>query len=336
MNRSSTTSSPLVSTNGHTPVFVVFKFGGTSVGAAARLQNVVRVVKEAAQTARVLVVNSALSRVTRQLDRALDAFTAGEERPDEERPDEVLDGLLDGLRKRHRWQAAEVLRPTAQMRYASVVEQRLAHLRDVFEEVARGGRTPARRDAILATGEQLAVPMVALALQDAGLDAIHGEAVGLLRTDRSFGAAQVDIAASRNTLRAWHDELAPTSVPVVAGFIGGTERGETTTLGFEGSDYSAALFASILNADVLVRYTDVDGLYTQDPRTHPDATLIAEMSMTDALKRIEAGDLGMHPKTLRPLAEQGIPLRIRSITDLDAPGTLIAPQPQHVTARVAP
>lgn len=330
MSSSSPTRSPLTSTNGHTPVFVVFKFGGTSVGSAARLKNVVRVVSEAAQTARVLVVNSALSRVTRQLDRALDAFTAGEERPDA-----VLDGLLDGLRKRHRWQAAEVLRPTAQMRYASVVEQRLARLREVFETVAQEGRTPAARDAILAAGEQLAVPMVALALQDAGLDTFHGEAVELVRTDRTFGAAKVDLAASRTALRTWHAELAPTAVPVIAGFIGGTARGETTTLGFEGSDYSAALLASILNAHVLIRYTDVDGLYTHDPSTHPDATPIDQLTMTEALQRIEKGELGMHPKTLQPLAEQGIPLRIRSITELDAPGTLIAPQPQQVSARMA-
>jgi aspartate kinase len=86
---------------------------------------------------------------------------------------------------------------------------------------------------------------------------------------------------------------------------------------------------------VLIRYTDVDGLYTHDPSTHPDATPIDQLTMTEALQRIEKGELGMHPKTLQPLAEQGIPLRIRSITELDAPGTLIAPQPQQVSARMA-
>lgn len=328
MNRSPVSSPPTALTNGHAPEFIVFKFGGTSVGAATRLQNVVRVVTEAAASARVLVVNSALSRVTRQLDRALDAFTSGESHPDA-----VLDELLDGLRKRHRWQAAEVLSPAAQIRYASVVEQRLARLREVFDVVQRKGRTPAARDAILATGEQLAVPMVALALQDVGLDAVHGEATNLLRTDRTFSAANVDLAASRQALRAWYYELGPASVPVIAGFIGGSADGATTTLGFEGSDYSAALFASNLNADVLIRYTDVDGLYTKDPRKHDDAAPIAQITMTDALARIDAGELGMHPKTLRPLADRGIPLRIRSITDLDAPGTLIAPQP--VSAHVA-
>lgn len=320
---------PLLPINGTSPSLVVFKFGGTSVGEISRFRNVVRVVAEAAQAMRVVVVNSALARVTRRLDAAFDAVAEAGGRP----KDDVVDLLIERLRTRHRLQATEVLTPAAQMQYASVVEKRLARLRETFAQIREGSPVPAARDAVLAAGEQLAVPMVALALQDAGIDACLGEAASLLRTDATFGQANVDHAVTRAALREWYDALPPTAVPVLAGFIGGTPEGDITTLGFEGSDYSAALFASILNADVLIRYTDVDGIYTKDPHVHEDAALIEQMAIEEALAQTEAGTLGMHPKTLRPLAEAGIPLRIRSISKPEAPGTLIAPAVRLATVR---
>jgi len=305
---------------------LAFKFGGTAVGSVDRFRNVIRVITDAAHSARVLVVNSALSQVTRQLDAGFDAVTA------DASPSTVADDLLEALRLRHREQAAAVLSPTSQMQYASMVEQRLASLRDALGEAAATGRSVALRDRVLAIGEQLAVPMVALALHDAGMDVVHGDATTLLRTDDSFGGAAVDLTATRGALCRWADGLSPTAVPVLAGFIGGTADGATTTLGFEGSDYSAALFASVLNADRLTRYTDVDGLYTRDPRTHHDAARVSELAMEAALARTEAGELGMHPKTLRPLVDAGIALHIRSIDALDAPGTRIIPDAQLVAS----
>lgn len=314
---------PAASANGRAASLVVFKFGGTSVGAPDRFQNVIQIVTEAAASARVVVINSALSQVTRQLDGALDALAA-----DAASPRTVIERLLQALRKRHRQQAAQVLSPPAQMAYASIVEKRLARLHDAFDRMAADGVTPLGRDAVLATGEQLAVPMVALALRDAGLDAPLGDATGLVRTDATFGAAVVDVPASRHALCTWYEALPGNAVPVLAGFIGGTANGATTTLGFEGSDYSAALCAALLNADRLIRYTDVDGVYTRDPSVHADAVPIERMAMEDALQRTEAGALGMHPKTLRPLLDAGIPLSVRSIVDPDASGTTIIPKAQ--------
>jgi aspartate kinase len=114
-------------------------------------------------------------------------------------------------------------------------------------------------------------------------------------------------------------------VPVVAGFIGATEAGRTTTLGFEGSDYSAALFARVLEGRCVTRYTDVDGLYTADPSVHEDAERLDRLSMEDAFAMTESGDLGMHPKTLRPLADAHIPMQVRSIVEPEQAGTQILP-----------
>lgn len=302
---------------------LVFKFGGTSVGTVDRFRRVIEIVRQATQSARVLVVNSALSQVTRQLSGALDRFVA-----DTAHQSDVLEDVLETMRTRHRIQATDVLTTGSQMRYASIVEKRLARLREAFECVQREGGSPAFRDTILAAGEQLSVPMVALALEDAGFEAPIGDATKLLRTDAAFGEAAVDRDATETALCSWHERLPASTVPVIAGFIGGTVGGRTTTLGFEGSDYSAALFAALLNADVLVRYTDVDGLYTEDPQTHDDAERIDQISMEKAFALTESGRLGLHPKTLRPLVEAGIPLYIRSIIEPEAPGTHVVPSEQ--------
>jgi aspartate kinase len=126
-------------------------------------------------------------------------------------------------------------------------------------------------------------------------------------------------------VREWYGGLDSDAVPVVAGFIGAATDGTVTTLGFEGSDYSAALFAQVLRAECLTRYTDVDGLYTDDPETTADAERLDAISMEEAFALTESGRLGMHPKTLRPLVEANIPMQVRSIDRPDGRGTRIVP-----------
>ncbi len=302
------------------PPHVVYKFGGTSVGTASRFRTVIDIVRRTAREGRVVVIVSAQGKVTRRLSAALEAFAT---RPDD-RP-AVVDALVDDLRARHQSQAEEVLSPEMAGLYEDLMEERLEALRAVFGTVERNGFTPAARDAVLATGEQLSVPMVTLALRDAGCTAPLCDATALVVTDATFGEANVDRTETTERVRAWYEGLSPDAVPVVAGFIGATVDGRTTTLGFEGSDYSAALFASILGAQCLTRYTDVDGLYTADPETDPTAERLDRLSMEEAFARTEAGRLGMHPKTLRPLAEAGIPMQVRSIDAPDGTGTQIVP-----------
>lgn len=303
------------------PPHVVYKFGGTSVGSGPRFRTVIDIVRRTADQGRVVAIVSAQGKVTRRLSAAMEAFaTQTDDRP------AVVNALVDDLRDRHRSQAEAVLNPDTVGRYVDVMKERLAALRAVFERVEREGFTPAARDAVLATGEQLSVPMVTLALRDAGCTAPFCDATTLVVTDATFGEATVDVAATTERVRAWYEGLAPNAVPVVAGFIGATPEGHTTTLGFEGSDYSAALFTHILAAGCLTRYTDVDGLYTADPETDPTAERLDRLSMEEAFARTEAGRLGMHPKTLRPLVDAGIPMQVRSIDDPDGTGTQIVPE----------
>jgi len=281
---------------------------------------VVEIAAQTAEEGRLVAIVSALSNVTRRLSAGLEAFTT----QDRDR-DAVLRDLVATLRDRHLGQAETVLSDRRADAYADLVHQRLQHLQGVFADVERDGFSPAARDAILATGEQLSVPMVTLALRDAGFPAPHCDATALMVTDDTFGEANVLQDATTRRLRRWYAELRPTAVPVIAGFIGATAGGRTTTLGFEGSDYSASLTARILGAQCLTRYTDVAGLYTADPKTDPSAERLDEISMEKAFAMTESGRLGMHPKTLRPLADAAIPMQIRSIDEPDAPGTRINP-----------
>ncbi len=292
---------------------VVMKFGGTCVGTAERMGRLVEIVRAASAARRVVVVVSALSGVTRQLDAAYYRAESGVE----------ATGVAAALRERHRAPAAALMDEAATADYAAVADEHLGALAEQLRHVQAGEHTPARRDAILATGEQLTVPMVAHALRHVGIPAEAGDARRLVRTGDEHGAAAVDRAATGRHVRTWHAALSPGAVGVVAGFIGATAQGATTTLGFEGSDYSAALFAALLGAEELVRWTDVDGLYTADPRTHADAERLRRIDLAQAAALNEAGRLGMHPKALRPLLEAGIPARIRCIDAPHAPGTRI-------------
>lgn len=312
------------------PPQVVFKFGGTSVGAAERFRTAIDVMSRTAEAGRVLAIVSAQGKTTRRLSAGMETFvTQFSDRS------VVVETLIDDLRERHMAQARAVLADETQATYAALIEERLDALRAVFASVEQDGFTPAARDAVLATGEQLSVPMVTLALRDRGLNAPLCDATSLVVTDDTFGEAHVDREATTERVRRWYDGLASDAVPVVAGFIGATSEGTTTTLGFEGSDYSAALFAQILGAGCLTRYTDVDGLYTDDPETNATAERLDEISMEEAFALTESGRLGMHPKTLRPLVEAGIPMQVRSIDTPDGEGTRIVPEARE-NVRVIP
>ncbi|MEX1055808.1 MAG: aspartate kinase, partial [Rhodothermales bacterium] len=181
-------------------------------------------------------------------------------------------------------------------------------------------------DAILAAGERMSVPLLSLALCEAGLRAEPFDATQLVRTDDSFGQAQVDVQETYRLVRTWHGGLDPELIAVVTGFIGSTEDGRVTTLGRGGSDYSAALLACALEAEALERWTDVDGLYTWDPRKRCGARQLATIVLSEAVAWNRAGRLGMHRKALDPIVAASIPVYVRSTFLPEHPGTVILPQ----------
>jgi aspartate kinase len=194
---------------------------------------------------------------------------------------------------------------------------------------------PRLRDALLATGERLAARLLAAALVERGCPAVAIDATSLIVTSDEFGEAEVDLFATRARVRtALLPLLSAGVIPVVTGFVGSTVEGSTTTLGRGGSDYSATILGSCLSAASVIIWTDVDGVMTADPRLVPGARTIPYLSYADATALAEAGARVLHPKTLKPLDSQAIPVEIRNSFAHESSGTWITKNGGHGSAPV--
>jgi aspartokinase/homoserine dehydrogenase 1 len=195
--------------------------------------------------------------------------------------------------------------------------------------------TPQTIDSVVSFGERIASAVVAAVLTASGRPAMAVDARTWTVTDDTFGAALVDWEATQGRV----DALAPSwegRVSVHTGFIGATTDGRTTTLGRNGSDYTATLLARGLGAREVVRWTDVSGVMTADPELVDDAYPIALLTYAEALELANFGAKVFHQRTMIPLMESGIPMRIRDTMSPDAPGTLIdavgAADAEHATS----
>jgi len=191
-----------------------------------------------------------------------------------------------------------------------------------------GELTPRSLDAISAMGERLSCEIVAAALEDAGVPARALDARGLIVTDESFGRAQPLMEESAVRVRELLRPMVQGGcVPVVPGFIGSTRHGVTTTLGRGGSDWSASVIGALLPAEEIQIWTDVDGIMTVDPRAVKGARAISEVSFEEAAELAYFGAKLLHPATIKPAVERGIPVRILNSLNPSAPGTLVAEGP---------
>jgi aspartokinase/homoserine dehydrogenase 1 len=196
--------------------------------------------------------------------------------------------------------------------------------------------TPRALDAVAALGERMSVRLLAAALGEANVPAQAVEATQLIQTNARFQNARPDFAAT--TLKS-HKVLGPLlaqgRVPVVTGFIAATPDGLTSTLGRGGSDYTAGILGAVLPADEVWIWTDVDGVMSADPRLAADARTISEITYREIAELAYFGAKVLHPKTIRPLVEAGVGLRICNTFNPQHPGTrLVADKPQK-NGRVA-
>ena len=199
-------------------------------------------------------------------------------------------------------------------------------LREVLEGVSiLGELSPRSRDLIVSYGERTAAPIIAGELRGRGIDSVDltGGEAGIV-TNGSFGEAKPDMKETRKRIRrALAKRLARGQVPVVCGFIARSKGGDTTTLGRGGSDYTATIIASALDADEVWVYTDVDGIMTGDPRVVKNPRIVPSLSYAEAEELAFFGAKNMHPLALGPAREDGIPVRIRNGFRPDVRGTLI-------------
>ncbi|MFP2926630.1 bifunctional aspartate kinase/homoserine dehydrogenase I [Pyxidicoccus sp. 3LG] len=294
--------------------FQVMKFGGSSVGSPRRLRQVVELIGRHAKQGPLAVVVSAMGDTTDWLIEAAHLATAGE-----------LEAALTVVaRIAHLAKTnAAALHPAQSTALAARVDTLLAPLQQLLQglSLTRECSAPSR-DRVLSFGELVSATLLAELLTAAGTDATFRDARQLLVTDDRFGAARVDVALTRERLQAavgsWR-----ASVPVLPGFIAATPDGRTTTLGRNGSDYTAALVAQGIDATEVTVWTDVLGLHTADPDLVTDAYPVAHLTHGEGLELAAVGVRMLHPRTMIPLIEAGISLRIRNTMHPDHPGTLI-------------
>jgi bifunctional aspartokinase / homoserine dehydrogenase 1 len=297
----------------------ILKFGGTSVGDASCISRVAEIVRANTRVSSVLVVVSAMSGVTNKLVKAASEAAKG---------DTQVTGLFNELRQQHYAALKElILSPEERDRIACAIDvlldegQRLCQGTSLLREL-----TPRVNDAITSLGERLSVPLVAAALRQRGIASEPIEATELIVTDSSHGSADPWLDLTRERCKSRLMPLIEQGVvPVITGFIGATAEGVLTTLGRGGSDYSAAILGAAVDAQEVVIWTDVDGFLTADPRIVPEACTIPEISYREASELAFFGAKVLHPKTLRPLQQHGIPLWIRNTFAPEKPGTKITP-----------
>ena len=295
---------------------LVMKFGGTSVGSPAAMRQMAEIVRDTRQNwPRVVVVASALTGVTDLLLRQAGQAAAGD-----------LSGLVSAvaeLKSRH----AEIWDALAVNARQAAVRQEVFRLIADFELLCRaigvlGEATPRAMDAVASLGERMSVRLAAEAVIGVGLDSRAVDATQLFVTDEAFQSAIPNLAAStQKTRQLLLPMLAAGVVPVVTGFIGATPKGVVTTLGRGGSDYSAALLGALLPADDVWIWTDVDGVMTTDPRLVPEARTIPELTFREVSELAYFGAKVLHPKTIRPVIDAGIGLRVCNTFHPEHPGT---------------
>ena len=292
------------------------KFGGTSVGSAERIRAVAEIVRERAAR-RPAVVVSAFARVTDALIRGARLAEAR---------DGSHEGVTSELRERHASVVRDlVLDAAARERLLLQIGAVIGELHTLYSAVhSLGELTPRSLDAISAIGERLSFEIVAAALVERGVKAKPVDARSVIVTDDSFGHAMplLDATAARASEHV-RPLLEAGCVPILPGFVAATASGITTTLGRGGSDWSASILGSALLAEEIQIWTDVDGMMTVDPRLVPSALVIPEVSFAEAAELAYFGAKVLHPATIRPAVEKGIPVVVLNTMNPTAPGTRI-------------
>ena len=208
-----------------------------------------------------------------------------------------------------------------------IAERVQAFLRLLEAIAVLGEVTPRAYDAIASLGERMSAPLFAAVLRARGVPSEYVDAAEIIRTDANFQNAQPNFELSASLINSrLRPLLSAESVPVVTGFIGATEDGITTTLGRGGSDYTAALLGAALQAREVHIYTDVDGVMSADPRIVPEARTLPRLSYREVAELAYFGAKVLHPKTIRPVIERGIPLRVRNTFNPNGADTLIVPR----------
>ena len=289
----------------------VFKFGGASVNSVDRIKKLGDILK-LYPNEKILVIVSAMGKTTNALEKVTDAFY-------HEKKEEALQ-LFEQIKQQHL--------TTAKFLLVTHYQPCEKQLKDFFTEVEwLLHDKPVRGydyyyDQIVSTGELLSTSLISAYLNDAGIGSHWIDVRDVLRTDDDFRDSNIDWEYTFEKVRSSISPLFEnTNIVVTQGFIGATDENESTTLGREGSDYSAAVFANILDAESQTIWKDVEGVMSADPKQFPEARIITQLNYTEVIEMAYYGAQVIHPKTIKPLQNKQIPLFVKCFLDPSLAGT---------------
>jgi aspartate kinase len=286
----------------------VYKFGGASVKDAAGIRNLVKIVS--GEKANLVIVVSAFGKTTNALEKVLKAWLAG---------DKSYRDHLDNIYSYHA-SIADELFPSGNSARAKI-DNSFANLREYLLASKRSS-FDYEYDQIVSHGEIWSTIIVAEYLKKEGFNAEWADIRKCLHTDDRYRDANILWNESSGPVKATFD-FKRFQIYVTQGFIGGTTAGQSTTLGREGSDYTAAIIANMLDAVSVTVWKDVPGLLNADPKWLPDAVRLEEISYKEAVEMTFSGAKVIHPKTIKPLHNKSIPLHVKSFINPLEPGTIV-------------
>lgn len=289
----------------------IYKFGGASIKDAKGVRNIARIINEKKDEPLIVII-SATQYTTNDLERVLDAYFYNQA---------DLKDIFGKIKSRHEEMMVDLFKDTSHPIFDEIANT-FVEIDWIIEEEPQDGYDYLY-DQIVSIGELVSSKIVNAYLQEEGLNSKWIDSRDYILTDNNFRNAEVDWKETEANIQREIPEILKKYVIVTQGFIASTTENFTTTLGREGSDYTAAIFASCLNAKSATIWKDVPGVLNADPKWFSETELISELSYLDAIELTYYGATVIHPKTIKPLQNKEIQLHVRSFIEPDKAGTII-------------
>ncbi len=287
----------------------VYKFGGASVKDSESVKNVAEILKNKENN--LLIVISAMAKTTNQLEILCKSFI---------NQDDKTQVIFEEIKHWHLSLLNELI-PNQNNQVYEQIENLFVELDWILEEQPHDDHDFVY-DQIVSFGELFSTCIVAAYLIETKIPCIWQDARNFIKTDNSYREAKIEWEETQSEINKLKI-LLKNKIVLTQGFIGGTSENYTSTLGREGSDYSAAIFANCLNAESMTIWKDVDGVLTADPKFFPNATLIEKLSYSEAIEMTYFGATVIHPKTIKPLQNKNIPLFVKPFLKPNQDGTYV-------------
>lgn len=292
----------------------VLKFGGTSVGSAANIRQVTEIVKDTIDSNEVVVVVSAFGGITDKLIKASSKAI---------QKDKTYSYEFDAIRQQHILIVEELLSGEVLEHTKEIVLSKLGELENLLRGIFLVNElSPRTTDKLLSYGELISSFIISEFMQQQGLNVQLKNSQNLIVTDSNFTNASVQFDETNANIKAYFEHNSKL-ITVIPGFISKSEDGEFTTLGRGGSDYTAAIIASALDAEMLEIWTDVSGMFTTNPKLVKQAKPISKLSYHEAIELSHFGAKVLYPPTVLPVLSKNIPIKIKNTLTPEDQGTLI-------------